>query len=102
MDFYKQELDISLFHIYSGTTPTRPETRDLIFSNVGDFEKIENPEFGDIIILKIFGIECHIAVFIGEGKMLHTSNRSGSVIDRVSKWKRQIVGFYRVRKNDKN
>lgn len=96
--FYKQVLGVELGSIYSGPTPPRDVTKDLIYTNIGGFEKVETPEFGDIIILKIFGIESHIAIYVGEGKMLHSSKNTGSVIDFVSRWQRVIVGFYRIKR----
>ncbi len=102
VDFYSEILGIDLFHIYSGHTPSRPDTKNLIFSNMGEFHPVLSPEFGDVIILKIFGVESHIAVYLGEGKMLHTSKRLGSVIERTDKWKKMIVGYFRVNVDDKD
>lgn len=96
--FYRNVLGIEIGTIYSGPTPPKEVTRNLIYSNSGDFEKVESPEFGDIIILKMFGIESHIAVYLGDNKMLHTSKNTGSVIDLVSRWQKVIVGFYRVKR----
>lgn len=95
--FYHEVLNIDLFHIYSGETPSRPETKNLIYSNIGEFEEVSSPEFGDVIIMKILGVESHISVYIGEGRMLHTSKRIGSVIEPIARWKKHIVGFFRVK-----
>lgn len=101
VDFYKDWKNISLHHIFDGEVPSRPETKDLIYSNVGEFEQVAGaPNFGDIIIMRVLGVESHIAVYVGNGKMLHTSKRVGSVIESVEKWKKIVVGFYRVKKND--
>lgn len=97
--FYSDVLQIGLKHYVERTPDDKQEIKSLIYSNVGEFEKVETPEFGDIVILKIYGIESHIAVFVGEGKILHTTRGVGSCLDRVEKWSRVIVGFYRVRKN---
>lgn len=98
VDFYLKILNINLSNIYSGDTPPREVTKELIYTNIGGFERVSVPEFGDIIILKMFGIESHIAIYVGEGKMLHTSQKTGSVIDFISRWERVIVGYYRVKK----
>ena len=98
--FYKDVLNMDLGNIYSGPTPPRDVTKELIFTNMGGFEKVDSPQFGDIIILKIFGIESHISIYIGNGRMLHTSSSSGSVIDFVSRWEKIIVGFYRVKRKE--
>jgi hypothetical protein len=100
VDFYCEMLNIKLFHIYSGPTPSRADTSMLIQSNKGEFREVKDPHFGDLILIKVFGIESHIAVYLGGGKMLHTKKRVGSHLDNVDKWKNQIVGYYRVN-NDK-
>ena len=98
--FYSSVLGVSLEGIYSGDTPSRSETRDLIYSNVGKFSKVTDPFFGDIILLKLYGIESHIAVYLGGGKMLHTSKLTGSVVERVEKWEHLIVGYFRIKGQD--
>ena len=97
VEFYKDVLGHDLSSYYSGSTPPREVTKNLIFTNRGEFERVEIPQFGDIVILKLFGIECHIAVFVGRGKMLHTTRTSGSIVDRIDKWKHLVVGYYRVK-----
>jgi cell wall-associated NlpC family hydrolase len=69
---------------------------------MGDFKKIDEKEiqFGDIILIKIFGVDSHIGVYLGEDRMLHTTLHSGCVIERVLRWKHLISGYYRVEKND--
>jgi cell wall-associated NlpC family hydrolase len=96
--FYLSEFGIDLKHIHSEKdTPPREETRNLIYSNKGEFEQVVSPEFGDLIVLKVLGIESHIAIYIGNGKMLHTSKRIGSVVERVEKFKKHIFGYFRIR-----
>lgn len=96
--FYENVLGIELKHIFEGPTPQKETTRALIYSNMGDFEKAETPEFGDIIIIKLRNIESHIAVYLGFDKMLHTTNSTGSCIDRITRWKPMIIGFYRIKR----
>ncbi len=98
--FYDEILGIKLYHIYSGPTPNRDDTRNLIYSNKGEFEKVDIPQFGDIVLIKILGIESHIAVYVGEDKILHTSKSQGSVIDRLSRFSKRVTGVYRIKQND--
>ena len=100
--FYGDILDISLFGIYDGPTPNRLHTKALIYSNLGDFEEVEIPQFGDLVVIRIMGLESHIAIYLGEDKILHTSRAHGSVIDRLSRFKTRLSGFYRVREDDKD
>lgn len=100
VSFYQEIMGVSLFHYYQGPTPAEKlTTKNLIYTNMGDFEETKDPKFGDIILVKLYGIESHIAVYLGNGKMLHTTRGAGSIVDRVARWEKMIVGFYRV-KND--
>lgn len=58
---------------------------------------VDVPLFGDGIRLKILGDPCHVAVYIGQGRMLHTQVGCDSAIDEVYgwRWENRIAGFYR-------
>ena len=96
--FYKNIFGIDMRSIYDGPTPEREMSKKIIYTNIGEFYKADSPEFGDIILLKIRGIESHIAIYLENDRMLHTSKATGSVIDFVSRWQKVIVGFYRVKR----
>lgn len=96
--FYREIMGIELSNIYTGPTPSREATRGHIHANVHDFHKVDAPEFGDIIILKIHGIESHISIFVGRNKMLHTLEKTGSVVDSMIRWEKIIVGYYRTKR----
>lgn len=95
-DFYSVVFGIQLKHYYLDMPKDRQAYQDIIYSSKGDFTKVEEPQFGDLILLRVRGLESHIAVYVGDGKMLHTTRNTGSVIDRVEKWKTLIAGYYRV------
>lgn len=95
--FYNLVFNTELKHYYKDTPPDLHVRKNLIYSNMGDFLEVKGtPKFGDIILLKVRGIESHIGVYVGEGRMLHTAIKTGSIIDRVSRWDKVIVGFYRL------
>lgn len=99
-NFYSIALSIELKHYYDEVPKTREESNNLIYSSMGDFIKVDNPQLGDLILMKMFGIESHIAVYLGEGKILHTQHVTGCVVADIEKYKKVITGFYRVNKND--
>jgi cell wall-associated NlpC family hydrolase len=99
-EFYRLVFDIELKHYYQETPKNKDIKSNLIYSNKGDFIKVDSPVFGDLITIKIYGIESHIAVFLGNGKMLHTSDKTGCMIDSLSKWQKMVSGYYRVKNND--
>lgn len=64
-------------------------------------QKVETPEIGDLVVLKIYGYPCHIGIIVGspgERNLLHTLKGHDSVIDRYDSkaWKCRQEGFYRV------
>ena len=96
-DFYKQVLGVELKHYYDSPGQEAYAARDLIYTSMGDFVKVESPQFGDLVLLKIKGIECHIGIYLGNNQLFHSSRYTGSVIDRMSRWQNVVSGYYRVR-----
>jgi hypothetical protein len=92
--FYKDVLGKELKHYFDSVPEDRVQIKNLVYTNVGDFVKTDNPKFGDLILLRIKGLESHIAVNLDGSTMLHTMKPTGSVIDRKSRWATLIVGYY--------
>jgi len=103
VEFYKVVFGIDLSRYYDEIPKSRDVAKNLIYSSMGDFREIKDAkaiQFGDLILIKIFGVESHIAVYLGDDKMLHSTLHSGCVVERVLRWKHLIVGYYRVVKDD--
>jgi len=97
-DFYLEILGVELKSYFDGVeVPSKEITNSLIYTNLGDFIRVEGPIFGDLVLMRIFGIDSHIGIYIGGGKLLHTSKATGSHIDRVSRLGKLITGYYRLR-----
>jgi cell wall-associated NlpC family hydrolase len=62
-------------------------------------DRIAQPEPGDLVLLRLLGVPCHIGIAVGEGYMLHTLYRHDSALERLagSRWAPRIEGYYRVR-----
>jgi cell wall-associated NlpC family hydrolase len=60
--------------------------------------KVEVPEPGDIVLLSFAGHTCHVAVYVGEGLVLHALPKVGTVLERLEgvRLGRRLEGFYRV------
>lgn len=97
-EFYKLELGMELKRYYVQAPNDNNIAKDLISTNMGDFEKIDKPEFGCLILINLNGIEAHIGIYLNEQQFLHTTIHSGCLVDRIHKWKDMIVGYYRVKK----
>lgn len=97
-EFYRMAFNVELKAYYDGTPQPRDIAKKLIYTNMGDFEKVETaPQVGDLIIIRLFGVESHVAIYLGEGRILHTSKANGCFIDQAAKWSHLIVGYYRVK-----
>lgn len=96
-EFYKDNFDIKLSNYFEGPqVPSSEEVEALIISNKGSFcTVLGEPEFGDIVSIKLYGIECHIGVCLGDGKFLHSTKKIGSNMDTLSRYSSMIAGYYR-------
>ena len=92
--FYSEVLGITLTNYYGDIPPERWEKKILISSCKGDFVETKKPKFGDIVTIMLFGVECHLGIYVGNDCFLHTTDKTGSVIDRVGRWRKLISGFY--------
>lgn len=95
--FYKENFDIEIKNYFEGPVPSREECQTLIVSNKGDFIEVKEPEFGDIVVIKFYGIECHLGIVVTKDQFLHTAKDIGCNIDRIDRYKHMISGFYRHR-----
>lgn len=96
--FYSQVLNLELKHYYEEKPTDRTYIRDLVRTSEKDFNKVRSPKFGDLILIRLYGVESHIAVYLDNGLFLHTTKSTGSCIDRVAKWSKMIVGYYSLDK----
>jgi cell wall-associated NlpC family hydrolase len=60
--------------------------------------RVENPEPGDVCVLKFHGLPTHLGVYAGGGWILHTLKGTGSVLQRISDphLAGRVEGWYRV------
>lgn len=73
---------------------------DLIAEGLKDWQKINTPQEGDVIIFNVAGRPLHIGLVIEKGKMLHIEKGKNAVIESYTDphWKPRIEGFYRYEK----
>lgn len=62
-----------------------------------DWQKVEVPEAGDLIMLRIAGRPWHCGLFAVPGLMLHAIDRRLSGMDRIDslRWSSRVMGYYR-------
>lgn len=98
-EFYQDFFNLSLRHYFDGTDkPSPKEAQSLIVSNKGDFIPVNGKhQFGDLAVIRLYGLECHIGVIISGTTFLHSAKNIGSNIDRLERYSRLIAGVYRHR-----
>lgn len=59
--------------------------------------RVEAPQLGDVLVFRILQKPWHTGIYIGDGKMLHTDEGHGSVIEPIDsmRWKNRLYGAYR-------
>lgn len=94
--FYSSVLGTELFKFYEGPVPSYSDRDPLIKSSKGYFTEVFSPTFGDILVFRIRGFEAHLGVFYKGDKFLHTTEKTGSILDSLEKWKPTLAGIYRL------
>lgn len=62
-----------------------------------EWERTDNPNAGDIVLLRILGYPSHIGIVVSPGKMLHARSGIDSAIESIESgaWRHRIDGYYR-------
>jgi hypothetical protein len=97
-EMYQDFFKLDLCHYFEDSqVPERKEVESLIVSNKGDFVKVDSPVFGDIVVIKFFGIECHIGFCLDTKRFVHSARGIGSNIEKLDRYAHLIAGYYRHR-----
>lgn len=69
------------------------ETRSMI-----DAARVEEPQAGDIVVMRISGHPCHVGIYCGHGIVLHVEAGKNAITHRVDSHylKNRIEGYYHV------
>lgn len=94
---YEDIYDLDIHEYYGDNVPKRQEVEKLIRTNAGEFVKVGLPEPGDILTIKVFGIESHMSLYLGNNKMIHSREKTGVVIESASRYEKLITGIWRHR-----
>ena len=71
------------------------QASQLILKHSEKFLQIKEPKFGDIMMLRVHGLPAHLGIYLNEKNFLHTTERTGSIIDKIDTWEKRILGYYR-------
>jgi cell wall-associated NlpC family hydrolase len=87
----------SLPKYFDGRGKSLKEKAEAVDYFKSEFEKVQNPLLGDIVLMSIFGLPVHVGIYLEPDHILHTDKGHGVVLDTRTKWKTRIVGYYRAR-----
>jgi len=73
----------------------RTEIRERLSETVR-YERIAAEKEPCLLLIKVDGNPCHVAVYIGEGYMIHATRRYGVAIEPIGRYRARIEGYYDV------
>lgn len=97
--FYLKIFQISLLTEHYDDPLNRKKMSFLIASHKHKFIQVPNPKFGDIILLKVQGLPCHLGIYLWDDRIMHTTVKTGCIVDMLDQWKGRIEGYYRYDKD---
>lgn len=92
---YKDIFKINLDNLQYDQPINRTEIDGLFNLEKSKFKKVNNPNFGDIIVIRVLGLAAHIGVFLDGNNFIHTTSKTGCVVEDLRKYRKRIIGFYR-------
>lgn len=92
--FRRQGVDVPDYHI--SAMKTAEIAREMTAEEM-DWERLGEVEVGCLVLLRLdTGVWAnHVGIYLGDGKFIHAYSAAGTCIDRLSRWRSRIVGFYR-------
>lgn len=93
--FYLEVMNRELPSYYTSRPVGILATRQITYTALNNYEKVDNPQFGDIILIKLYGYPIHVGLYLNDISFLHTCKNLGVVVDRMETWNKRIEGFYR-------
>jgi cell wall-associated NlpC family hydrolase len=77
------------------------EIGGVVASELGRWQKVTVPEPGDVVMMALNPLHPdtiqHFGTFVGDGRFLHTLEKSGSILSSIHHdyWSRKIRGYVR-------
>src|SRR5690554_2763460 len=68
-----------------------------IIQNDFPFVEVEEPQYGDFVLVNMLGRPVHIGFMLSPDDMLHTAKQTGVAVENIrgDKWNRRIQSFHR-------
>ena len=99
--FYKREMGIDLDDKSSDYADTSdPIIADLVAKDrFENWIEAEKPASGDVVLCRMRNRPMHVGVYMDGGFMLHIEGGNTAKVEKIDglKWKRRILGIYRLK-----
>jgi proteasome lid subunit RPN8/RPN11 len=96
-DFYKKEKNF-LLPDYVRDESFRANNFDIIIEEINEFfEKIDDFKFGDLFVFSQRGNAKHLAIYYGDGKILHHPIGKLSTVEEIGSLGENFIGGYRLK-----
>lgn len=95
--FYDEVMGYKLPTYYTVRPYEDEEINNEIYKYIPQFQIIERPTTGDLILLRVTSLPCHIGIYLNEEIFLHTTKTTGAIVDKLDRWNKRIEGFYKVK-----
>ena len=94
---YRERLGITLPDHLGYGDPLSQAAADKVAEGRRDWQAVEAPAPGDVVLFRVEGQPHHIGLVIHPGWMLHSAAGKNSCIERYTRpyWRPRIEGFYR-------
>ena len=99
-EFYRLHFNIELSNLDYHNPLDTVEIDGVVQKEKPKYKEIHNPKFGDIILLRVYGLPVHVGIYLDNRSFLHTLKNTGSIIDNLSRWKSRTIGYYRWQKSE--
>lgn len=86
---------LALPEIPYNTSEEGTQLRDYVLS-MNALKSVQKPEKNCIIEIEIRHLPLHIAVYLGEGMIIHATWDMGVIIEPLRKYQKQVRGYYKV------
>lgn len=96
-EFYSRVFNVKLPEFYSQTPEGVEGKSGMILKCKTGFERVDRPEFGDILLLNVLGLPSHVGIYLSEVHFIHTTEGKNCTVDRIFTWRHRIEGYYRWR-----
>lgn len=98
--FRRQGIDVPDYQI--SAMRTAEIAREMTAEEM-DWTRLEAPEKGCLVLLRLDPEVWanHVGIYLGGGKFIHAYRATGVCIDRLTRWRSRIVGFYQPKGAEK-